>query len=236
MIAIKMMHAKIMVRILKDNVSVGSGNPERVHRYLSRTWQWPRSWAPTEVSTSICQWESSGLLSQSLCWEVSLRDSKIMTDLMMPARPDAPSVCPMADLRAPTTKGSSLSDVLNALAMASALDGVTRRCSCSMSFDIRTVSQRRRSPRAYTSRIICSCAAALGRVMPGVRPSWLRPVARMTARIVSPSRSALDSRFRTTVATPSPLEYPLARWSKLYDFAIPSQEAVMGHAKPVGRI
>lgn len=58
---------------------------------------------------------------------------------------------------------------------------------------------------SYVSRIKLSCASLLGCVIPGVWPSWLDPVDRMTARIVSPSRRASVNRFKTRTPNPSPL-------------------------------
>jgi hypothetical protein len=45
----------------------------------------------------------------------------------------------------------------------------------------------------------------------------LDPVERITARMVSPSLIASDTRLRTTTQWPSPLLYPFARSSKLYE-------------------
>ena len=61
-------------------------------------------------------------------------------------------------------------------------------------------------------------ASALGLAMPGVRPSLLVAVPRITARIGSPSRMASSSRFKTTAFTASALMYPSALTSNVWHF------------------
>jgi hypothetical protein len=66
------------------------------------------------------------------------------------------------------------------------------------------VSTRSNPALAYTCRIRASWALALGCVRIGVRPSWFWPVARMTARMTSPSRMARCSGLISRATTPSP--------------------------------
>ena len=75
--------------------------------------------------------------------------------------------------------------------------------------------------RSSTSPISAACAAAEGAVMPFVRPSWLRPVARITPYTWSRSASARASGFSTTAPAPSA-------------GAMPSAAAPKARQRPVG--
>ena len=66
-------------------------------------------------------------------------------------------------------------------------------------------------PLARAVRITACCAAPFGAVRPALRPSWLTAVPRITARTRSPSASASDNNFSTTMPQPSPRTKPLAR-------------------------
>ncbi len=68
---------------------------------------------------------------------------------------------------------------------------------------------------ASASRITASCAGPLGAVSPALGPSWFTALPRMIASTRSPSASASDSRFRTTIPQPSPSEKPSAAASKV---------------------
>ena len=59
--------------------------------------------------------------------------------------------------------------------------------------------------------------------MVSVFPSWLSNDSRITARIGSPAARASFKRLTTSVATPSPRPYPLARESKALDFPSPDK-------------
>lgn len=52
-------------------------------------------------------------------------------------------------------------------------------------------------------------------MIPTVRPSWLTALARITARMRSPSARASSSRLRTTAAAPSPELIPSAAASNV---------------------
>ena len=60
-----------------------------------------------------------------------------------------------------------------------------------------------------------SCAGPLGAVSPALGPSWLTALPRITASTRSPSATASDSRFSTTIPQPSPSEKPSAAASKV---------------------
>jgi hypothetical protein len=74
------------------------------------------------------------------------------------------------------------------------------------------------------------CADAFGMVIPGVLPSWLTPLAAITALITSLSFWACSKDFKITIPHPSPRPYPVPRLSKEND--LPSFENNLNFLKP----
>ncbi|CAM3618317.1 hypothetical protein COSO111634_20860 [Corallococcus soli] len=66
------------------------------------------------------------------------------------------------------------------------------------------------TPERFSACVMtAACPCTLGAVKPDLlRPSLLTAVARMTAWMASPSRTASSSRFSTTAATPLPETVP----------------------------
>lgn len=133
-----------------------------------------------------------------------IRFSNMRTALMTPATPLAPSRCPTFVLMEPILIGcpGSRSDP-NTREIAPVSIG-SPACVPVPWASTTSVSFGSRPARAYTSRMRVSCAAPLGSVIPGVRPSWFDPLPRMTARIVFWSRMASASGLSMRQPTASP--------------------------------
>ena len=69
----------------------------------------------------------------------------------------------------------------------------------------------------------------LGTVRPTPVPPWFTTELRITAQILSPSRSASLSRFRTTTPHPSARTYPSAEASKVLH--CPTGESIIASAR-----
>jgi hypothetical protein len=56
----------------------------------------------------------------------------------------------------------------------------------------------------WAARITAACAFGFGAVSEFARPPWFSAVPRISPWMWSPSRSAADNRFSTSIPTPSP--------------------------------
>jgi len=164
-----------------------------------------------ELSKSICRFGVAKARVRGI-----VRFSSASTALTVPASPAAAMAWPILVLTEPMAQKCLRSvSAAKASVRAATSIGSPRRvpvpCASTrvmLSAAIPASSQTRRSSAV--------CEAALGAVMPLVRPSWLMPAPRITARMRSPSRSASARRLSTSTPTPSPGTKPSARSSKAW--------------------
>ncbi len=128
--------------------------------------------------------------------------------LINPAAPAPASMWPMFVFTEPMTSGTSRPG-RSAVPSASASTGsptavpVPWASAYPISAGFTPASRQTRSISAL-------CDSRLGTVMPAVRPSWLTPLARITAWMGSPARSAAASGLSSTTPTPSARTNPSA--------------------------
>ena len=133
--------------------------------------------------------------------------------LISPARPAAPSRCPIFDFTEPRRQTLDTS-VLCENARFSAVNSTGSPnkvpVPCASMYPIELGST---SASLHASSRTATCASALGAVGLLEPPLWLVALPFTTAWMGSPSRSAASSGLRMSDTTPSPGTYPSARES-----------------------